>query len=111
MRRAVDGALQAMSDLPELNPVVHGRLRLALLSLLSGVEEAEFTWLRAKTEATDGNLGAQLLKLEEAGYVAVEKKFVLRKPQTLYRLTEAGRQALTEYVQALKQLLGPAAGA
>ena len=71
-----------MPDMPELNPVVHGRLRLALLSLLSGVEEAEFTWLRAKTEATDGNLGAQLLKLEEAGYVAVEKKFVLRKPQT-----------------------------
>jgi DNA-binding PadR family transcriptional regulator len=97
-----------MSDLPELNPVVHGRLRLALLSLLSSVEEAEFTWLRAKTEATDGNLGAQLLKLEEAGYLAVEKKFVRRKPHTLYRITEAGRQALTEYVQTLKQLLGPA---
>jgi DNA-binding HxlR family transcriptional regulator len=100
--------MQSMPDLPELNPVVHGRLRLALLSLLSGVEEAEFTWLRTKTEATDGNLGAQLLKLEEAGYVAVKKKFVLRKPQTLYRLTETGRQALTEYVQALKQLLGTA---
>ncbi len=99
-----------MSDLPELNPVVHGRLRLALLSLLSGVEEAEFTWLRAKTEATDGNLGAQLLKLEEAGYVAVKKKFVSRKPQTLYRITENGRLALTEYVRALKQLLGPAVG-
>ena len=97
-----------MPDLPELNPVVHGRLRLALLSLLSGVEAAEFTWLRAKTEATDGNLGGQLLKLEEAGYVAVEKKFVLRKPKTLYRLTETGRQALTEYVRALKRLLGPA---
>jgi DNA-binding HxlR family transcriptional regulator len=97
-----------MPDVPELNPVVHGRLRLALLSLLSGVEKAEFKWLRAKTESTDGNLGAQLLKLEEAGYVAVEKKFVLRKPQTLYRVTEAGRQALTEYVQALKRLLGPA---
>ena len=97
-----------MPDLPDLNPVVHGRLRLALLSLLSGVEKAEFTWLRAKTESTDGNLGAQLLKLEEAGYVAVEKKFVSRKPQTLYRLTEAGRLALTEYVQALKQLLGRA---
>jgi DNA-binding HxlR family transcriptional regulator len=95
-----------MPDLPELNPVVHGRLRLALLSLLSGVEEAEFTWLRAKTDSTDGNLGAQLGKLEEAGYVAVEKKFVLRKPQTRYRITKAGRQALTEYVQALKQLLG-----
>src|ERR1700734_1969526 len=94
------------TNLPELNPVVHGKLRLALLSLLAGVEEAEFTWLRAKTGSTDGNLGAQLLKLEEAGYVAVEKKFVLRKPQTLYRITENGRQALSEYVQALKQLLG-----
>jgi DNA-binding PadR family transcriptional regulator len=97
-----------MPDLPELNPVVHGRLRLALLSLLSGVEAAEFTWLRAKTEATDGNLGAQLLKLEGAGYVAVEKKFVMRKPRTLYRITKTGRQALTEYVRALKHLLGPA---
>jgi DNA-binding HxlR family transcriptional regulator len=96
-----------MPDLPELNPVVHGRLRLALLSLLSSVEGAEFTWLRAKTEATDGNLGAQLLKLEQAGYVTLEKKFVLRKPQTLYRITERGRDALADYVQALKKLLGP----
>jgi DNA-binding PadR family transcriptional regulator len=96
-----------MPDLPELDPVVHGRLRLALLSLLSAVEEAEFTWLRAKTQATDGNLGAQLLKLEQAGYVAVEKKFVLRKPQTVYRITESGRQALTNYVRALRKLLGP----
>jgi DNA-binding HxlR family transcriptional regulator len=97
-----------MPDLPELNAVVHGRLRLALLSLLSSVEQAEFTWLRAKTQATDGNLGAQLQKLEEAGYVALKKKFVLRKPQTVYRITETGRKALAEYVQALKQLLGPA---
>ena len=97
-----------MPELPELNPVIHGKLRLALLSLLAGIEEAEFTWLRAKTGATDGNLGAQLAKLEEAGYVAVEKKFVQRKPQSLYRMTEAGRTALTEYVQALKQLLGVA---
>ncbi len=97
-----------MPELPELNPVIHGKLRLALLSLLSGVEEAEFTWLRSRTGSTDGNLGAQLLKLEEAGYVAVEKKFVQRKPQTVYRMTECGRQALTEYVQALKQLLGGA---
>jgi DNA-binding HxlR family transcriptional regulator len=97
-----------MPELPELNPVVHGKLRLALLSLLSGVEEAEFTWLRTKTGSTDGNLGAQLLKLEEAGYVGVEKKFVQRKPQTLYRMTETGRQALTDYIRALKQLLGAA---
>ena len=100
-----------MPELPELNPVIHGNLRLALLSLLIGVEEAEFTWLRQKTGSTDGNLGAQLLKLEEAGYVAVEKKFVQRKPQSIYRITEAGRAALGEYVQALKQLLGGAIGA
>jgi DNA-binding PadR family transcriptional regulator len=97
-----------MPELPELNPVVHGKLRLALLTLLTGVDEAEFTWLRARTGATDGNLGAQLLKLEEAGYVTVDKRFVQRKPQTLYRMTDAGRAALTEYVQALKELLGGA---
>jgi len=97
-----------MSELPELNPVVHGKLRLALLSLLAGVDEAEFTWLRSRTGATDGNLGAQLLKLEEAGYLTVDKRFVQRKPQSIYRLTEAGRAALLEYVQALKQLLGDA---
>jgi len=97
-----------MPELPELNPVIHGKLRLALLSLLSGVEEAEFTWLRSKTGSTDGNLGAQLMKLEEAGYIAVEKRFVQRKPQSLYRMTEAGRKALTEYVQALRKLLGRA---
>ena len=97
-----------MPELPDLNPVIHGKLRLALLSLLAGVEQAEFTWLRSKTGSTDGNLGAQLLKLEEAGFVAVEKKFVMRKPQSIYRITEAGRQALAEYVQAIKALLGPA---
>lgn len=97
-----------MDELPDLNPVVHGKLRLALLSLLSSVEEAEFTWLRQKTGSTDGNLGAQLLKLEEAGYVSMEKKFVGRKPQTNYRLTDDGRTALTEYVRALKTLLSGA---
>jgi DNA-binding HxlR family transcriptional regulator len=99
-----------MPELPELNPVIHGKLRLALLSLLVGVEEAEFTWLRSKTGSTDGNLGAQLAKLEEAGYVTVEKKFVQRKPQTLYRMTETGRTAFLAYVQALKRMLGGAIG-
>ena len=97
-----------MPELPELDPVVHGKLRLAVLSLLIGVEEADFTWLRQKTGATDGNLGAQMLKLEEAGYVAMEKRFAGRKPQTLYRMTPAGREALATYVAALKQLLGAA---
>jgi DNA-binding HxlR family transcriptional regulator len=98
-----------MSDgLPELDPVVHGKLRLAVLSLLSGVDEADFTWLRQKTGSTDGNLGAQMLKLEEAGYVAMEKRFAGRKPQTMYRMTAKGRKALVKYVAALKQLLGGA---
>jgi len=94
--------------LPDLDPVVHGKLRLALLSLLVGVEEADFTWLRDKTGSTDGNLGAQMLKLEEAGYVAMQKRFAGRKPQTLYRMTPAGRKALAAYVAALKSLLNGA---
>ena len=97
-----------MPELPDLDPVVHGKLRLALLSLLSSVDEAEFSWLRQKTGSTDGNLGAQMLKLEEAGYVSVEKRFVARKPQTLYRMTPKGRDALTQYVAALKKILGAA---
>jgi DNA-binding transcriptional ArsR family regulator len=95
-------------EMPELDPVVHGKLRLAVLSLLVGIEEADFTWLRQKTGSTDGNLGAQMLKLEEAGYVAMEKRFSGRKPQTLYRMTTAGREALANYVAALKRLLGGA---
>jgi DNA-binding HxlR family transcriptional regulator len=95
-------------ELPELDPVIHGKLRLAVLSLLIGVEEADFTWLRQKTRSTDGNLGAQMLKLEEAGYVAMEKRFAGRKPQTLYRMTPVGREALATYVAALKTLLGGA---
>ena len=95
-------------ELPELDPVVHGKLRLAVLSLLIGVEKADFTWLRDKTGSTDGNLGAQMLKLEEAGYVGMEKRFAGRKPQTLYRMTQAGREALANYVAALKHLLGAA---
>jgi DNA-binding HxlR family transcriptional regulator len=97
-----------MPELPELDPVIHGKLRLAVLSLLITVDEVDFTWLRQKTGSTDGNLGAQMLKLEEAGYVAMEKRFAGRKPQTLYRMTPAGRDALAAYVVALKTLLGGA---
>jgi len=89
-----------------LDPVIHGKLRLASMSLLAGVEQADFAWLREKTGATDGNLGAQMLKLEEAGYVSAEKRFIRRKPQTVYRLTAEGREALVKYVAALKRLLG-----
>jgi len=97
-----------MPDLPELDPIVHGKLRLAILSLLAGVEDAEFTWLRNQTGSTDGNLGAQMTKLEEAGYISVEKKSMQRKPVSVYRMTEAGRNALSEYIHALRTLLGAA---
>ena len=97
-----------MPDLPELDPIVHGKLRLAILSLLAGVDNAEFTWLRNQTGSTDGNLGAQMLKLEEAGYVSVEKKSMQRKPVSVYRMTEAGRNALSGYIRALRTLLGAA---
>jgi DNA-binding transcriptional ArsR family regulator len=93
-------------EMAELDPIIHGKLRLAAMSLLAGVEQADFIWLREKTGATDGNLGAQMMKLEEAGYVAAEKRFVRRKPQTVYRLTAAGREALVKYVASLKRLLG-----
>jgi DNA-binding PadR family transcriptional regulator len=95
-------------ELPELDPVIHGKLRLAVLSLLAGIEDADFTWLRDKTGSTDGNLGAQMLKLEDAGYVGMEKRFAGRKPQTVYRMTPAGREALAKYVAALRRLLGGA---
>ncbi|HKD05752.1 MAG TPA: transcriptional regulator [Bryobacteraceae bacterium] len=94
--------------LPEIDPVVHGPLRLAVLSLLIGVDSADFKWLRDKTGSTDGNLGANLARLEEARYIAVTKKFIGRKPTSLYRLTPAGRKALAAYVAALRRLLGEA---
>ena len=95
-----------MPDLPELDQVVHGQLRLAVLSILSTVEKADFTYLRDRTNSTDGNIAAHLLKLEQAGYISVEKTFLNRKPMSIYRLTGAGRTALTTYIRNLKKLLG-----
>jgi DNA-binding MarR family transcriptional regulator len=94
------------SELKELDPIVHGQIRLAALTLLSGADEAEFTYLRDTIGTTDGNLSVHLTKLEDAGYVAVEKKFVERKPRTLYRMTSKGRTAFVQYVRSLKTLLG-----
>ena len=97
-----------MPDLPELDPIIHAKLRLAVLALLAGVERADFAWLRDKTGSTDGNIGAHLAKLEEAKYINVEKKFQDNKPLSLYRMTPLGRKALSNYIAALKQLLGNA---
>jgi DNA-binding MarR family transcriptional regulator len=79
------------------------QLRLAVLSLLANVEQADFRWLREKTGSTDGNLGANLGRLEEARYITVTKRFVAKKPNSVYRLTPMGRKALTSYVKALRR--------
>ncbi len=89
----------------ELDPLLHSELRLAVISLLLGVESADFTYLREQTGATAGNLSVQLDKLEKAGYITVEKGYVGKRPRTLCRIASAGRKAFEAYVEALKQYL------
>lgn len=87
----------------ELNPLLHSQLRLAVMSILMNVEEADFVYLREKTESTAGNLSVQLDKLSSTGYISVEKGFVGKKTRTTCQITEEGRKAFEEYVDALKQ--------
>jgi DNA-binding transcriptional ArsR family regulator len=96
-----------MTQFKDLDPVLHSQLRLAVVSLLMGVEIAEFTWLRTQTGATAGNLSIQITKLKDAGYIDVEKKFSKNYPQTLCRITPLGRQRFAEYVKALREYLNP----
>jgi DNA-binding MarR family transcriptional regulator len=88
--------------LKELNPLLHSQLRLAVMSILLSAEEAEFVYLKEKTQATAGNLSIQLDKLSEAGYIEIEKSFAGKKPRTVCRMTLKGREAMAEYVEALK---------
>lgn len=92
-------------DFKELDPILHSQLRLAIMSLLIGVKEAEFTFLKEKTSATAGNLSVQLNKLKEAGYVEIVKQFKNNYPQTICRVTPAGVSAFEEYVKALQTYL------
>ena len=89
----------------ELNPLLHSQLRLAVMSILMNVEEADSVYLREKTESTAGNLSVQLDKLSSAGYISVEKGFVGKKTRTTCQITEEGRKAFEEYVDALKQYI------
>ena len=89
----------------ELNPLLHSQLRLAVISILMNVDEADFVYLKEKTEATAGNLSVQLDKLSSAGYISMEKGFVGKKPRTVCQITEQGRKAFEEYVEALKEYL------
>lgn len=89
----------------ELDPILHSQLRLAVVSLLIGVKEAEFTFIREKTNATAGNLSVQVQKLKEAGYIEVTKQFKDNYPQTTCKITPKGIEAFESYVQALQQYL------
>ena len=89
----------------ELDPLLHSQLRLAVMSILMNVDEADFVYLKEKNESTAGNLSVQIEKLSSAGYIAVEKGFQGRKPRTVCRITDQGRQAFEEYVNAIKTYL------
>lgn len=89
----------------ELDPLLHSQLRLAVMSILMSVEEADFVYLREKTDSTAGNLSVQLDKLSAAGYISVQKGFVGKKTRTACRVTEKGRRAFEEYVAALRTYL------
>ncbi|HEX6332655.1 MAG TPA: transcriptional regulator [Flavisolibacter sp.] len=86
----------------DLDPILHSQLRLAIMSLLIGVKEAEFTYLKEKTNSTAGNLSVQIQKLRDAGYIEVIKQFRDNYPQTICRVTPAGVEAFEQYVTALQ---------
>lgn len=89
----------------ELDPLLHSQLRLAIMSVLLSVEEADFVFLKEKTGATAGNLSVQIEKLSEAGYIEVRKYIEGKRPRTVCRITKQGIKAFEEYVEALKDYL------
>ncbi len=91
----------------DLNPLLHSQLRLAVISILVSVKEAEFIYLKEQTNSTAGNLSVQLQKLKEAGYISIEKKFKDNYPQTLCKITNTGIKAFEEYVKNLKKYIHP----
>ncbi len=91
--------------LKPLDPLLHSELRLAIISILIGVEEADFVYIRTETGATAGNLSVQIDKLQKAGYIDVEKGFRGKMPRTVCRITDTGRKAFAEYVDTLRTYL------
>lgn len=93
-------------DPSKIDEVIHGRIRLGVMAYLADVEVADFTTLKGVLGATQGNLSIQLRKLEDAGYIEIEKSFVRRKPLTRARITPAGRKAFGGYLDAIGKLIG-----
>lgn len=97
------------AGLLDADPLLEHRVRLAVCVLLSGTDEISFSRFKQLLQQTDGNLGAQLRKLEEAEYLSVRKVFEARKPVSWYRLSARGRQALALHLQHLRRLVAQAA--
>ena len=89
----------------DLDPILHSQLRLAVMSLLISVKEAEFTFIKEKTGATAGNLSVQIQKLKDAGYIEVSKQFKDNYPQTTCKVTKEGIKAFEIYVKNLQEYL------
>jgi DNA-binding MarR family transcriptional regulator len=90
-----------------LDPLLHSQLRLAIMSILLSVEEAEFSFLKEKTKATSGNISVQIEKLQEANYIKVVKSFKGKYPLTTCSITKKGIKAFDEYVKALQDYINP----
>jgi len=95
---------QGLQRIVDIDRVVHEPARLLILSYLYVVESADFLFLLRQTNLTKGNLSSHLIKLEKAGYVNVEKKFVEKIPRTLLSLTKEGRKAFHDYSQRMKRI-------
>jgi DNA-binding MarR family transcriptional regulator len=93
-------------DIEEIDEVIHGRVRLGIMAYLASMGDADFNALRTRLQATDGNLSVHLRKLEDAGYVAIDKSFVNRKPLTRVTITAPGRAAFVKYLDAMTKLVG-----
>ena len=89
----------------KLDPVIHAPTRLAILSILMTVENANFTFLKENTGTTDGNLSTHLTKLESSEYITIQKKFIGKKPQTLCAITKKGEKAFDTYLNQLEQIV------
>lgn len=97
-------------NLEKIDEVIHGRIRLGIMVYLASAGAADFNELKSVLDATQGNLSVHLRKLEEAGYVEVEKGYSGRKPLTRVRLTEKGRAAFSQYLSAMSNLIDKASG-
>ena len=95
-----------MSSIDDIDDIIHGRIRLGVMTHLANTDVADFTELKTVLNATQGNLSIHLRKLEDAGYVAIDKSFLNRKPLTRVRMTPAGRNAFAAYIEAIGRLLG-----